>query len=97
MHQYASIPGFIRTFLIILLVYYGIKILSRLFAPFLMRYVSKKAGQRFEQQFGHPDNYRDRRPPETTSKEGEVTIDKTPNTKSSNKDVGEYVDYEEIE
>ena len=33
----------------------------------------------------------------TPKKEGEVTIDKIPNAKSTNKDVGEYVDYEEID
>ncbi len=34
----------------------------------------------------------------TKQKEGEVSIDKMPNeNKSSNKDVGEYVDYEEID
>ena len=34
---------------------------------------------------------------EPTKKEGEISIDKMPNNKSSNKNVGEYVDYEEIE
>ncbi len=93
MHQYASIPGVIRTFLIILLIYFGFKIISRLLAPFLMRYVTKKAGQKFEQQFGQQQ-----RPPKPNRKEGEVIIDKTPEqNRPSNKDVGEYVDYEEIE
>ena len=93
MYQYASIPGFIRTILIILLIYYGIKVVTRLFAPYLMRYVSKKAGQRFEQQFGHYQ-----RPPESSAKEGEVTIDSTPEkTKPSNNNAGEYVDFEEID
>lgn len=93
MYQYASVPGVIRTFLIILLVYFGVKVLARLFAPFLMRFVAKKASQRFEQQFGKYQG-----PHETHKKEGEVTIDKTPRKeRRSNNDVGEYVDYEEIE
>jgi len=93
MYQYASILGVIRTFLIILLIYFGFKILARLFAPFLMRYVAKKAGKQFEQQFGQYQ-----RPQDTQRKEGEVSIDKEPKkNKSSNKDVGEYVDYEEID
>ena len=93
MHQYASIPGVIRTFLIILLVYFGFKIIVRLLAPFLMRYVSKKAEQKFGQPFGQY-----KRPQETNRKEGEIIIEKVPEqNKSSNKDVGEYVDYEEIE
>ena len=94
MQHYASFTGFIRTILIIMLVYYGIKILSRLLAPYLMRYLSKKAQQRFGQQFGN-HRQQSQQPPR---KEGEVSIDKMPQqSKSSNKDVGEYVDYEEID
>ena len=93
MHQYASIPGVIRTLLIILLFYFGFKIIARLLAPFLMRYVSKKAEQKFGQQFGQYQ-----RPKEPIREEGEVIIDKTPQkNRSSNKDVGEYVDYEEVD
>ena len=93
MLQYASITGFLRTILIILLVWYGVKILSRIFAPVLMRYVAKKAEKRFGQQFNQYQQ-----PKQTTKKEGEVSIDKIPNQqKTSNKDVGEYVDYEEID
>lgn len=93
MLQSASISGFIRTILIMGLIYYGIKFLSRLFAPYLMRYVAKKADQRFGQQFSQ-----NQKPEQTKQKEGEVSIDKTPKqNKNSNKDVGEYVDYEEID
>ncbi len=91
--QYASLTGFVRTILIILLVWYGVKILSRVFAPVLMRYVAKKAQQKFGKQF---KQYQ--KPPPTTKNEGEISIDKMPNkNKTSNKDVGEYVDYEEID
>lgn len=89
MLQFASVPGFLRTILIILLIYYGFKVLSRLFAPFLMKFVAKKAEERFGNQFN-----KQQEPPK---KEGEVTIDKVPNTKSSNKNVGDYIDYEEID
>ncbi len=93
MQQYASFVGFIRTILIIMLIWYGLKFLSRLFAPYLMRYVSKKAEQKFGQQFSQQQS---RQQPQ--QKEGETTIDKTPKqNKASNKNVGEYVDYEEID
>ncbi|MFV0566958.1 MAG: DUF4834 family protein [Flavobacteriaceae bacterium] len=92
MLQQASVTGFLRTILIILLIYYGLKILSRLFAPLLFKYISKKAEQRFGGQFG---SFRQQQEPQ--KKEGEITIEKMPNQKSSNKDVGEYVDYEEID
>lgn len=91
MLQYASLTGFVKTILIILLVYFGVKIFARLFAPVLFKYVTKKAEKKFGQQFG---NHQAKQPPK---KEGETTIDKIPNTKTSNKDVGEYVDYEEID
>ena len=94
MLQFASVTGLMRTILIILLVYFGFKILARLFAPVLFKYVTKKAEKKFGQQFGNKNTNQTNQPPE---KEGETVIDKIPNTKSSNKDVGEYVDYEEID
>lgn len=94
MLQEASATGFIRTILIILLIYYGLKILSRLFAPLLLKYIAKKAEEKFGGQFGQ---FQQQTRQETHKKEGEVTIDKMPNRKTSNKDVGEYVDYEEID
>ncbi|MFH4965298.1 DUF4834 family protein [Gaetbulibacter sp. M235] len=89
MLQFASATGLIRTILIILLIYYSFKVVSRLFAPLLMKYVAKKADQHFGGQFQKQN--------EPQQKEGEVTIDKVPNTKSSNKNVGDYIDYEEID
>ncbi|MBJ6368822.1 DUF4834 family protein [Snuella sp. CAU 1569] len=94
MLQYASAVGLLRTILIILMVYFGVKILARLFMPFLAKYVVKKAEQRFGGQFDQSQN---RPKQEQPKKEGEVSIDKIPNTKTSNKDVGDYVDYEEID
>ena len=92
MLQEASLYGFARTILIILLVYYGIKILSRLFAPYLVRYMSKKMQQKFEGQF------QQRPTQKQPQKEGETVIDKMPeNNSASNKKVGEYIDYEEID
>ncbi|WP_194768764.1 DUF4834 family protein [Tamlana sp. I1] len=86
--------GLLRTILIIALVYYGLKILSRLFAPFLIKYASKKAEERFGGQFGQFQKGAQREAPK---KEGEITIDKIPQTKTSNKQVGDYVDFEEID
>ncbi|RAJ16242.1 MULTISPECIES: DUF4834 family protein [Olleya] len=82
--------GLLRTILIIALIYYGIKILSRLFAPMLFKYAAKKAEERFGGAFNQHRQ-------EPIQKEGEISIDKMPENKSSNKNVGEYVDYEEIE
>jgi hypothetical protein len=93
MLQYASATGLIRTILIILLIYYGIKIISRIFGPAIIKYAAKKTAERFGGQFNTNQGSKKEAP----IKEGEVTIDKIPNTKTSNKNVGEYVDYEEID
>ena len=83
--------GLLKTIFIILLVYYGFKILTRLFAPFLMKKMVDKMQQRAEQQFGG-------RKQEPTVKEGETIIDKKPQqSQQGNKEVGEYVDFEEID
>lgn len=83
---------FLKTILIVLLVYFGLKFLIRLATPYLMRYISKKAGQQFEQFFGNASNMNNQH-----EKEGTITIDKNPSANSrSNKKVGEYVDYEEV-
>ncbi|KJD32749.1 hypothetical protein PW52_15435 [Tamlana sedimentorum] len=92
--QYASAVGLVRTILIILLIYFGIKILARLFMPFFLKFVAKKAEARFGDQFSQFERQRNQ---QKAKKEGEVTIDKIPNTKTSSKDVGEYVDFEEID
>lgn len=80
-----------KTLLIIAIIYFAIRFLSRLFAPYLMKKAVEKMQQKAEQQFGKQQQ-------ETTVKEGETIIDKKPTgTKQSNKDVGEYVDFEEVD
>ena len=95
MFQTASFSGFLRTILIFLLIFYGLKFLARIFAPYLVKYMSKKMQERFGQQFQQQQqpNTRSNRPIE-----GETVIDKMPyQQKSSDKKVGEYIDYEEID
>ena len=86
---------FLKTILIVLLVYFALKFLIRLATPYFMRYLSKKAGQQFEKFFGDIPNMSKQQEKE---KEGNITIDKMPrrNSRTNNK-VGEYVDYEEVE
>lgn len=92
--QLASFTGFLRTILIILLVWYGVKILMRIFGPYLMRYMSKKVQERFGAQFQQHANPQERNRP----KDGETVIDKMPREhQNSNNKVGEYIDYEEID
>ncbi len=83
--------GLLRTLIFIALFYYGFKILSRLFAPLLLKYFAKKAEQRFGGAFNDFSNKQQQKA------EGEISIDKIPKSKSSNTTVGEYVDYEELD
>ena len=90
-----AMNSFLQTILIILLVYYGLKIVFKFLKPYLIKYIAKKASDRFGQPF-------DNNPFNTTSRkkedEGAISIDKSnANTKTSNPKVGEYVDYEELE
>lgn len=83
--QEASFMGLIRTLLIIMAVYYVIKYFMKYIAPVLLvKYVQKQTGQQVKR--------------EPVAKEGTTTIDKKPQEKSRiNDNVGEYVDYEEVE
>ena len=84
---------FLKTILIVLLVYYGLKFLIKLLSPYLMRYIAKKAGKKFEEAFGANPNVAPQ-----PKEEGTITIDKMPSSKSKFRNqVGEYVKYEEVE
>ena len=88
-HQ-AGPMNFLRTLLIILLIYYITKFVVRLFGPFLLKKVIDKAQKKAQRRYGNGE--------ETTVEEGKTVIDrKATNVKKSNNDVGEYVDFEEIE
>ena len=87
MIQTASFVGLLKTLLIIILSYTVFKYVMRLLAPFFLRSIARKMERRFNQNASPP----------TRQKEGEVSIDKTPGKQASNDDVGEYVDYEEID
>ena len=93
MSFFLSIVGLARTLLWIIAIYFIVKILSRLLAPFLLRFAAKKMEQRFGDQFNRANPHQN-----ANQKEGETVIDKMPsNSNNSNKNVGEYIDYEEID
>ncbi|MAM27527.1 MAG: DUF4834 domain-containing protein [Flavobacteriaceae bacterium] len=89
---------FLKTVLIILLVFFALRFSWKLAKPYLMRYIARKMGERFEKSFGA--NPFGTNPFETQNgeEEGKVTIDRdAPNERRSSKKVGEYVDFEEVE
>lgn len=83
--------GLLKTIFILLLVYYGLKFLTKLFAPFLV----KKAVDTMQKKAA---KFQNQQQAQTNVKEGETVIDKAPrNTQEPTKPIGDYVDFEEID
>lgn len=91
--------AFLKTILIILLVYYGFKILVRMFAPKLFGYAAKKTQEHFRGKF---EQYA-QEGQNTEERVGNVIIDKKTSRKQAaskgedSKKVGDYIDFEEID
>ena len=83
----------LQTILILVIVYYTVKIMLKWLAPKLFGYAMKKAEQRFGGPFGAYQQSEQQ--PRT---EGETTIHSAPKRRSNpGKKVGEYIDFEEID
>jgi hypothetical protein len=88
--QEASIQG-LWFILLLILGYYAFKWLARIFLPIMMQKVVKNFEQKAREQQGYQN-------PSQKVKEGETVIDKKPaEPRVSNNNVGEYVDFEEVE
>lgn len=83
--------GFLRTLLIIAIIIIALRFIFRFLLPLLLtKYVNKKF-----KEMGKAYGFRE--PNTKREKEGEVTIDYTPNDKKKyTKGKGDYVDFEEI-
>lgn len=82
--------GLLRTILIILIIYYGFKMISRYLLPFFLK--------RFIKNVQNKANQQQQNQQQPDMKVGETVIDKKPqDTNQSNNSVGEYVDYEEVD
>ncbi len=80
----------IKTILIIITIWLVVKYVLRLITPYLLKKAVEKMEKKAQEQ------YRNTQEPDI--KEGETIIEKKPSTiKESNKEVGEYIDFEEIE
>jgi len=89
--QEASIPGFLRTILIIILIYYGIQFVGKYILPIFLKKMVRNFEDKVKQQQGYQE-------PPAQTKEGETIIDKKPPPpKESGKKVGEYIDFEEVD
>jgi hypothetical protein len=86
--------GFLKTLLIIFLIYFLLRIIGRLLAPRVFRYAVKKTEDRFREAFEQAQGNADRGfsgPGTEIRDRGEKQ-----NPKSADQ-VGEYIDFEEIE
>ncbi len=85
--------GLLRTLLIIIIVYYVIRLFTRHILPGLfVGYMDKKMNEFSQQQMKEQ-----RKRQQAQQREGDVTIDYKPGNSSKNKpSKGDYVDYEEV-
>ena len=81
----ASFSGTLRVIAIIILSYYLLKFLIRIFAPILIQQVVKKAEQNFYEQQQNMHNRQ------------QGYTDTASDKPKEKKKVGEYIDYEELE
>ena len=95
MIQEASAVGVVKIILIIIAIYYALKVFKRIFLPILIKKGIEKLQRKFTEQQGGRQQQSQK---QTKSNVGETTIDKKPNTKNKkiNDDFGEYIDYEDI-
>jgi hypothetical protein len=75
---------FLQTILIIVLIYYAFKIVMRFLAPILIKKAAEQVSKKFEQKF----NQQQQAYQQETTKKAEKTKPK--------KQLGEYIDYEEV-
>jgi len=70
---------------------YFFKFIFRIFAPFFLSRLFKKASQHFGHQFNNNNSKKE--------EEGKVSIDKNKSSESNQKsdNIGDYVDFEEID
>ncbi len=82
--------NFIRTLLIILIIYYGIRLVTRYVLPILLEKGMKNMQQKMQDQGQQPQG--------PSRHEGEVTIEQNrTNQKNTERDQGEYIDFEEVD
>ena len=83
--------GFLKIIAIIVLIYYALKFIGRLAAPFLVKKMADKMNQNFQNRQSQYQQQEQSKP------EGEVTVESKQSKESKfSKTEGEYVDFEEL-
>jgi hypothetical protein len=83
----------LKILLVLIASYYLFSLLSRWLFPKMMKYAAKKVSQRMEQQMGA---FFDEGAVEEKSGDGMPFTRNNRSSSTSSKDVGEYIDFEEI-
>ncbi len=93
----ASLTGLLRTLFIIILVILAIRILLRILAPYMMRFFLNKVSERVQKEFERTQNQYQQYQ-NSTSDAQQTIINKKPHSKNpqATKQVGDYIDFEEI-
>jgi UPF0716 family protein affecting phage T7 exclusion len=81
--------GFIRTVLVLLIIYYAVRLIARFVLPMVFRKTISNMQSRMQQQM--------REQQRQGKREGEVTIERNPNHPNRNQQAGDYVDFEEVD
>jgi hypothetical protein len=87
--------AFLNFIMILILIWLGFSLFFRYVFPRLLLYWVKRKQKKMMEQMGiNPDDLKEKK-----TREGEVNIDKTPgkDKKGSTENLGEYVDFEEVE
>ena len=84
--------SFLKTFLIVLLVYLGLRILFRLYGPSILMWFAGRLARRFERQFQAYQSHQHQDP-----YQGSKSVDPAHTSRKREQDLGEYIEYEEID
>jgi hypothetical protein len=83
------ITNFLRTLFVILIIWYGIKLVTKYVLPMMLHKTVKNMQSRVEEQFRHQQ--------QSGRPEGEVTVENKRRNNGNTSQEGEYVDFEEVE
>ena len=98
----ASFTGFIQTLLIIILIILGLRILFRIVAPyFIMHFFLNKVGERMQKEFQKAQQQYQQNPYQGTGnkqnvRETVINNKDTSKNPQATKQVGDYIEYEEL-
>lgn len=80
--------------------FFALRIIFRFTRPYIMKFIMRKLERKINNTMGFNPGYEEPKRESKRQKEGKVIIDKIPESskpKGDTSNLGEYVDYEEIE